>query len=71
MSSDEQRMSTGAPLPPPVWQLICEVAHGSCVCAATRADGPPCHAVEVISGRIRNRILGEVLADSRQRRARS
>lgn len=50
------RLLTGAPVPPPVWQMICEFANGTCVCAATRADGPPCHAVEIVAQRVKNRL---------------
>jgi hypothetical protein len=57
----EERLSTGAPMPPPAWQLICEFANGACVCAATRGEGPPCHAVEVITTRIKNTIAAEEL----------
>ncbi len=61
-------LSTGAPEPPPVWQMLCEFANGYCVCAATREDGPPCGAVEVIEQRIRNRVA---LGDRRKAERRS
>lgn len=68
LTADPERMSTGAPLPPPAWQMICEFANGSCVCARTRADGPPCYAIEIVERRIKNRILHDLAAAERARR---
>lgn len=67
---EPDRMSTGAPLAPPPWQLICEFANGYCVCAATRADGPPCHAVEIVAQRVKNRVLHDLSVAERQDRKR-
>lgn len=53
------RYPSGAPKPPPVWQLLCEFANGACVCAHTGRD-EPCHAVEVLEQRIRNVIMAEI-----------
>lgn len=54
--AEPERMSTGSPMPPPAWQMICEFANGSCVCAQTGGDGPPCHAVTVVTQRIKSRL---------------
>lgn len=62
-----RRLSTGSPEPPPVWQMICEFANGYCVCAATREDGPPCHAVGVIEQRVRNRVALDDLRRAERR----
>jgi len=62
-----RRLSTGSPEPPPVWQMICEFANGYCVCAATREDGPPCHAVAVIEQRVRNRVALDDLRRAERR----
>lgn len=64
------RMSTGSPLPPPAWQMICEFANGYCVCAATRGEGPPCHAVEIVTQRIRNRLQHDIAAAERRKGGR-
>lgn len=56
LKRERGRMSTGSPMPPPAWQMICEFANGVCVCAQTRADGSPCHAVEIVAQRIKNRL---------------
>lgn len=56
----ERRLSTGAPLPAPIWQMVCEFANGACVCAATSADGPPCHAVELIERRVVDRAYHDL-----------
>ncbi|MEO3997199.1 hypothetical protein [Mesorhizobium sp. CAU 1732] len=63
MSADranERRLSTGAPLPAPIWQMICEFANGSCVCAATSGDGGPCHAVDLIARRVTDRAYHDL-----------
>lgn len=59
LKHEARRYTTGAPKPPPVWQLICEFANGACVCAATDRDDP-CEAVRVISQRVRNRVMTEI-----------
>ncbi len=62
-----ERYATGAPKCPPVWQLICEFANGTCVCAAT--EGEPCDAVAIMDRRIRNRVaLDDWEAERRAKR---
>lgn len=56
-----ERLSTGAPMPPPVWQLLCEFANGTCVCVG-RQDAAPCHAVAVVEQRIRDRVFHDIVA---------
>ncbi|GLS29940.1 hypothetical protein [Neomesorhizobium albiziae] len=62
------RLSTGAPMPPPVWQILCEFANGSCVCAHTEKDDPPCHAVTVVERRIRDRLYHDIAETHHVRR---
>lgn len=62
------RTMSGAPMPPPIWQLICEFANGSCTCAATRADGPPCDAVTAIERRIIDRAYHDLSQTHQMRR---
>lgn len=64
---DPDRMSTGSPMPPPAWQMICEFANGVCVCAQTRFEGPPCQAVAIVAQRIKNRLA---LDECRKRKGR-
>lgn len=49
---------TGAPAPPPVWQLVCEFANGSCVCVRTGKG--PCEAVRVVATRIEDRAFHDL-----------
>lgn len=64
------RYPSGAPIPPPVWQLLCEFANGACVCAHMEKAGP-CEAVRVTEDRIRNRLAAESSETRRaSRRAR-
>jgi hypothetical protein len=68
LKRDRAQLSTGAPLPPPVWQMLCEFANGSCACAATGA-ARPCQSVEVAAARIRNRVLLDIAGTPAARRA--
>ncbi|MCA0275855.1 MAG: hypothetical protein LCH86_07625 [Proteobacteria bacterium] len=65
LKRERDRLSTGAPMPPPVWQMLCEFANGSCICATTDAD-QPCTSVATAAERIRSRALLDA-ATSRRR----
>lgn len=56
MDTVARRLSTGAPEPPPVWQLLCEFANGYCICGSTGRE-QPCDTVQVAADRIVNRVL--------------
>lgn len=62
------RLSTGAPVPPPIWQIVCEFANGSCVCARTR--GAPCDSVAAVEQRILARAVVD-LGESYEMRRRA
>jgi hypothetical protein len=60
------RLSTGAPLPPPAWQMLCTFANGTCLCAAKGTA--PCPTVERETERIRGRIWHDLAAEYHMRR---
>lgn len=65
LKRERQRLSTGAPMPPPVWQLLCEFANGSCICAASEAERP-CHSVQTAAERIESRVRLDLVRGARR-----
>ncbi|MFN3549240.1 MAG: hypothetical protein ACK4U0_17270 [Mesorhizobium sp.] len=61
--------ATGAPMPAPVWQMICEFANGHCLCAA-RGVGP-CEATALVAARIRSRVELDIMAERRPAKERA
>lgn len=60
--------ATGAPMSPPVWQMVCEFANGHCLCAA-RGVGP-CEATATAAARIRTRVEFDLMEERRAAKAR-
>lgn len=67
LKRDRAQLSTGAPLPSPVWQMLCEFANGSCACAATGA-GRACQSVEAAAQRISDRVFHDLATSHHIRR---
>lgn len=61
--------ATGAPMPPPVWQMVCEFANGHCLCAARGVR--PCEATATAAARIRTRVELDLMAERRAARERA
>lgn len=58
---------TGAPEPPPVEELVCAFAHGSCACAGGGKGW--CSSVTTAALRMRNRVEFEIAEAKRGRAA--
>jgi hypothetical protein len=54
----ERRPLTGAPAPRPAWQVICEFANGSCICASIETS-IPCASVALAEQAVRERMMFE------------